>query len=336
MSDDVSQGRASGSARGFQAPPDGFDPLAASAAELAQHGLPRRPDREREPFLAARWAKTFGQPLSIVRADLAIEPIAPPRPSAPPDFSVDGWAGVARRMLRPRFEDPEFGGASAAADPYVRPATFISAEWVVPRLMGDPGDFDAYISIWVGLDGFPRADEDLEYSATPQQILRAGVQASSNSSGTEFEWVGWIEWYTTELGGTRASVENFPVQSGDRVAVVVCVPEPKSAAVFFANLSRDHGTSVPLDAPAPRLRSAGVTAQWIVEGYDPSISLPFSPVTFESCVAGSSDEVFHLTPDAVETNMFKLDGIGEPGPDVTTTRIASPTTAEVEWIGAPA
>jgi len=333
MNEDVSKATASGPARRFQAPPDGFDPSSASDAELARHGLPRRPDPEAEPFLAERWANVFGRSLSIVPAELEPRPITPPRAAAPPDYSVDGWAGVGRKMLEPRFLEPGFGGGTSAGDPYVRSATFVSAEWVVPRLMGDPGDFDAYISIWVGLDGFPDADDDLDPVARPQQILRGGLQAYSNPDGSSFEWFGWTEWYSSELGALRANITNFPVQSGDRVGIVVCVPEPKSATIFFANLSRDHGTSVALEAPAAHMRSAGRTAEWIVEGLDYSISLPFSPVIFEECVAGSSSEVFHLTPDGLETNMFKLDGIGELGPEVTRTRIISPTSAEVEWIG---
>jgi hypothetical protein len=64
-------------------------------------------------------------------------------------------------------------------------------------------------------------------------------------------------------------------------------------------------------------------------------SFPFSPVTFRECVAGSSSEVFHLEPDAISTNMFEVEGFATRGPDVARTSVISPTTAMVEWVGAP-
>jgi hypothetical protein len=217
----------------------------------------------------------------------------------------------------------------------VVPATFVSAEWEVPQLKGDPANLDDYLLIWAGLDGFPEADEDLVEIPPPGQILRGGVAAVPG--GSEFRWVAWAQWYTSEYGVTGATVTNFPVQSGDTVGVVICVTEPRSATVFLANLSREHGTSVVVPAPAAAPRffgSAGTTVEWIVEGGDPSTDLPFSPVTFRECVAGSPGEVIHLQPDALVTNMFAVEGFAEQGPDVTRTGVTSPTTAVVEWVGA--
>lgn len=39
-------------ARTFELPPDGFDPMTASADKLRRYGLPRRPDPDSEPQLA--------------------------------------------------------------------------------------------------------------------------------------------------------------------------------------------------------------------------------------------------------------------------------------------
>jgi hypothetical protein len=318
--------------RGFEPPPRGFDPTTASPDALSRHGLPRRPDAEREPYLAERWASVFGRPLEIVAAQLPSDPVTVRRrPDAAPDYGVDGWAGVARKMVPLGVFGP--GSGAVPAGSYFVPATFVSAEWEVPRVMGDPANLDEYLSIWVGLDGFPETDQDDVYESLPGQILRSGVSAVPGDGG--FRWVAWTEWYTSELGGVPATITNFSVQSGDTVGVVICVTEPRYATVFLANLSRNHGTSVVVPAPAaaPRLRSAGTTVEWIVEGGDPSISLPFSPVTFQGCVAGSAADVFHLEPDALVTNMFELEGFADRGPDVTRTSVTSPTTAVVEWVG---
>jgi hypothetical protein len=354
MSDEVSLKGAPDRARAFPELPAELDLSGASAEALARHGVPRRPDPEREPFLAERWAQVFGERLSIVPARL--EP-RPPGLSPVPAFGVGGWAGVGRARLEPRvlgtdlsgdgsgardpfaspttFVDPEFSGdGSGTGDPYVSPATFVSAEWVMPEITGNPFDLDQYLAIWVGLDGFPEADQDVEGPEGPPQILRGGISASTN--GTELRWAARAQWFTnSDAGSVAPAIVNFPVESGDRVGVVVCVTEPRLASVFFANLSRDHGTSVALEAPGPHVRSSGATAEWIVEGGDPSTALPFTPVTFENCVAGSSGEVFHLTPDPVLTNMFEMVGLDERGPDVTATRVTSPTSAVVDWIATP-
>jgi hypothetical protein len=327
--------------RSFEPPPPGFDPATATADALSQHGLPRRPDPEREPYLAERWASAFGRPLSIVAAELASDPLPfRGREDALTSYGVDGWAGVGRAIVRPGNAGPGSGGGPLPAGSYFTPATFVSAEWEVPKVTGDPTDLDKYLSIWAGLDGFPEADVD-PIDPPPGQILRGGVAAVPGAS--EFRWVAWAEWWTSEYGIAGATVTNFPVQSGDTVGVVVCVTQSRSATVFLANLSREHGTSVVVPAPAAaprRFGSAGTTVEWIVEGGDPFLgrpgtNLPFSPVTFRGCVAGSPADVFNLQPDALVTNMFALEGIAQvPGPNVTRTSVTSPTTAVVDYVGA--
>jgi len=49
--------------RVFPPPLKGFDPFTATKIELARHGLPPRPDRERQPVQAALWehiARRYG------------------------------------------------------------------------------------------------------------------------------------------------------------------------------------------------------------------------------------------------------------------------------------
>ena len=219
---------------------------------------------------------------------------------------------------------------------YEAAATFVAAEWEVPQVMGDPSNLDEFLSIWIGLDGFPAGDLSLVVEPpTSAQILRAGVRTTPTGGG--FQWLAFTEWFTqsSDQEQVRADVTNFPVQPGDTVSIVVCVTRPRSATIFLANLSRNHGTSVEVSAPTQIVRSSGTTVEWIVEGGDASISLPFSPVTFQGCVAGSSQEVFHLTPGDKLTNMFEVEDLAGRGPDVTSTIVPSPTTAVVEWIGTP-
>lgn len=333
MSGGSSESRGCDGVRGFAAPPIGFDASSAPAGVLSRYGVPRRPDPTDEPYLAGRWTEVFGRPLSITAAQFEIDPVSRPTPSAgAPDFSVDGWAGVGR-VIAPVVSLPGTRSGGVLNGGYKLPATFVVAEWEVPQVMGDPRNQDEFLSIWVGLDGFPAGDLSLVAEPPWSQILRAGVRTTPSGGG--FQWLAWTEWYSSDQTGLRATVTNFPVQSGDTVGIVVCVTRPRSATIFLANLSRNHGTSVEVSAPTQIVRSTGTTVEWIVEGGDPSVSLPFSPVTFQGCVAGSSREVFHLTPGDMLTNMFEVDELAGRGPDVTNTIVTSPTTAVVEWIGAP-
>lgn len=159
--------------RSFEPPRAGFDLGTASSDALSRRGLPRRPDPEREPYLAERWASVFGRPLSIVGAELASDPLMlRGRKDALTSYRVDGWAGLGRAIVRRGISDPGIGGGPVPAGAYLVPATFVSAEWEVPRVMGDPANLDDYLSIWVGLDGFPEADDGLVEEPVPGQILR--------------------------------------------------------------------------------------------------------------------------------------------------------------------
>lgn len=60
--------------RSYDPPPIGFDPRTASEDLLRHHGLPRRPDPNKEPDLAKIWELAFSRPLTFIKAELAINP----------------------------------------------------------------------------------------------------------------------------------------------------------------------------------------------------------------------------------------------------------------------
>lgn len=60
--------------RTFELPPDGFDPLRADPAALRRHGLPRRPDPEREPRLASLYQRAFSRPWNYTKPELVSDP----------------------------------------------------------------------------------------------------------------------------------------------------------------------------------------------------------------------------------------------------------------------
>jgi hypothetical protein len=46
----------------YPQPPEGFDPLSASDAELAKYGFPPRPDLRKAPALYAQWRRMVSLP----------------------------------------------------------------------------------------------------------------------------------------------------------------------------------------------------------------------------------------------------------------------------------
>ncbi len=93
--------------RTFEAPPAGFDPIAASDATLAHHGFPARPDPERQPEAFALWHREMTR-----FRDLGFKVVAPdfkqlakshgpsrrrtPGDSALVNGTSDNWSGAVR------------------------------------------------------------------------------------------------------------------------------------------------------------------------------------------------------------------------------------------------
>ncbi len=293
--------------RTYPAPGAGFDPHTAPDYLLRRHGLPRRPDPDREPELSRLWTQAFAHELNFVEAELAVDPHrsgrtalwVPGGPSVP-----QGWSGAFRRQ-------------SPGSD-FSDPATMVYAQWVIPEVLGvDPGDGDLQVGFWIGLDG-----------ADQMELLQAGVAAivSPGLFSTSIEWYAWTEWYTALTDSPAQSVQNFPVGAGDEIAVMVCARQPTSGFVSLANLTRKIATSVVVPAP-PGLHSYGATAEWIVEVPSGPALPTFEPITFTQCTAGSDTEVFHLQPDGLVVNM---EGNSD-GTPLTRSTILSPTSLQVQW-----
>ncbi len=47
----------------FEPAPDGLDPLTASLSKLSYHGIPARPDKDKEPEIYKMWHAVFSKKL---------------------------------------------------------------------------------------------------------------------------------------------------------------------------------------------------------------------------------------------------------------------------------
>jgi Peptidase A4 family len=299
--------------RGYDPPPAGFDPLVAPDELLLRHGLPRRPDPQREPGLARLWERAFGRPLTFVKAKLEID-----------------------RRLRDRNplqgKDAEFGPNNWAAA-VVRaggPFSWVFAEWVIPEVP-KKGVFadDVTIGFWVGLDGVTMGDD---------QVLQAGVRVTMHTQWwfwphVVVDWKAWTEWWVKGIESTDpVYLANFPVKPGDTVSFLVCAPRPDSLAwVNILNTSTGQHTTVDVPTPVGNdgvpVTLQGDSAEWAVEVVEPAApNLPqFDPITFDDCWAGHGEPTF----SAVGLSSADELNIAGPSGDLTDVQIVPPHTASV-------
>jgi Peptidase A4 family len=233
------------------APPSGFDPLAASAAELRARNLPPRPDRNASPAGYDRWAhimtsgakwvvptleKTniFHGPVKIAKSSKVVNSQA----------STDSynWSGDA-------IVTPYKGLISSNF-------YFLFGDYVIPNVRQPLGTCSGswdYSSEWVGIDGFDSND-----------VLQAGVEADAYCSGTTTAsfYSAWWEWYP--YSEVRISASSFPVSPGDDLFVEVWSTSQTAGHVLLYNYNTNVAVVVNFTPPTGTLLQ-GNSAEWVVE-----------------------------------------------------------------------
>ena len=128
-------------ARTFELPPDGFDPMTASAGELRRYGLPRRPDPDSEPQLARLYARALSRPRRFVKPELVV------------DSRLD--AINVKREGKADFSSGDWGGA-VVTTPASDPPNMVFAQFQVPTVLNfDPELTQQLVTgFWVGIGGY--------------------------------------------------------------------------------------------------------------------------------------------------------------------------------------
>lgn len=282
--------------RAHELPPEGFDPHTAPQELLQRHGLPRRPDPDKEPHLAWLWKRALARPPTFVKAELAADPLmsAPGlrRPKDPDFIGQQSWAGVIRTMT--------------AGTDFAEPATCVVTEVQVPEVYNLTPDQPVGVAFWAGIDaGGPSLQAGLTALVDPPGFLGFG-------GGLSFH-----VWARTDAAN---HVANFQISSGQTLLIMVNVDQSGGSA-YFHNLSTSLATSVLV----PGITVTGGTVEWIVEAVTDYLPF-FSTVTFDNCTAGTSTGLFYITPDEEILNITGNPAPGQDtGPNLTETFIASRT-----------
>jgi hypothetical protein len=289
MSDDADNPEALSRMRAYEPPPEGFDPQTAPQEVLRRHGLPRRPDHDREPELAWLWKRSLARPPTFVRAELAIDKVMSgrdPQGRRKLEFDplVNGWVGPSSwagivRELTPGTD-------------FAEPASCVFAELRVPQVYELTPDQPLAVAFWVGIDWFPNS------------ILQAGVTALVDPGhfgglwGAGVSFYVWTEWFPAY----PCYVANFPVSSGDIILIMVRQDEPDVGHVFFNNLTTGMATSILVYPPDDVTLAGTHRVEWIVEAATEYLPV-FSTVNFDTCIAGTPSRIFFPRPGGIFTEI---------------------------------
>jgi len=282
-------------ARTFELPPDGFDPMTASAGALRRYGLPRRPDPEREPHLARLYARAFSHPRKFLKPELVV------------DSRLDTIN--AKRQGRADFSSGDWGGAVVTTPVSALP-NVVFAQFQVPTVLNFDPEWTQPLTagFWVGIGGFGN-----------NSLLQAGIAATVTPTAL-FPFFGSVSyWAWTEWWPNGFIVNNLAISPGDAVSVLVCAPQPDHGVVSMENLTTGQVVTVGVDPP-PGLTANGPSAEWIIESL--STDTPaFTPWTCFNCTAGSHASTLNLT-GATTLNMADNEVL---------TTVTSPSSVTVNW-----
>jgi Peptidase A4 family len=243
----------------IEAPPAGFDPIAASDEDLAYHGFPPRPNQVEQPKAYATWAKAmnhsktrmvpsleqtgiFHGPAKVQKQanPTAVEGNAGRMPAPSNTLYSSNWSGYV-----------DFSGASSygTASYY-----YLVNDMIVPvaeQAFGAcTGGWD-WGSEWNGIDGWGSSD-----------VLQAGVEFDAYCSGSirSSYYSAWYEWYP--YGEVRIS--SLPVAPGDEVFVEVWHTSSTQGYAYLVNYTTNQSVQVGFTA-YPGYPLVGNSAEWVVE-----------------------------------------------------------------------
>lgn len=241
-----------------QAPPPGFDPRTADDATLKAHGLPPRPNKDKQPQKFAKWEKIMSGLKRFVVPDF--------ESTGSCDITSSKWTGAVTTKLDAgeSFDDVE--GTWIVPCPY--PPQCVS------------GTYDC--NSWIGLDGY----------GTSTDLLRAGTlqRVVANDSGEAISRTvfAWYQWYPED----RFKITSFPVNFGDTIDCEIWALSETEACVFFFNEGSGDWAGFYVEAPDGTTLK-GNSAEWIME--DPSLTesaysmANFASTYFNGCLATTTN-----------------------------------------------
>lgn len=269
-------------------PPAGFDVTMAGNRELAQYGLPERPDRVEEPELFAFWQ------LMLESGTEVIEPLFPWDPLAARLALGQRQGPMPRQEFSHRETSDNWSGAYIT--PLPRPNHFLHAmgSWSVPtasrpivppRGVGANPEYRS--STWIGIGG-ERTYNSMPQIGTSQNIVIEG-------GGQTVKLSAWWQWWIKDRKqhDIPIPIENFEVAEGDIILASLTVEAPTPGDVRFNLKNKRTKKIIAFKVRAPaNILPLGASVEWIHERptqHEEIYPLPkCTPVAFRHCLAQSA------------------------------------------------
>jgi hypothetical protein len=288
-------------------PPSGFDPLTASAQDLARAGYPPRPT---DPTLLARYQRFFNRTKSKFQY---IEPT----------FRVDSTKTThtnkgAKMGAGTETYDNWSGGVVYA--PSGQSFKWVQGDWVIPDVYPTAQNQWQYCANWIGLDGDGSGD-----------VCQAGMICAVYQSGSSIQRsiYPWHEWYPSSW----VEITNLSISPGDLVSMLICSAQgagSTTATIYFGNQSSGVSTSYQISAPGVT-KLVGNSAEWIVETPIVNGALTDMP---------DYGQVFFSTCEAYLTNGSVVNGgtgnnidLKQGNTTLSTGSLITPTIIECQYTG---
>ena len=284
-------------------PAKNFNPLTASAAELAANGFPVAPNdpRHQERFskVLTRLKGKFHYVEPTFKVNSAITHGPRSKRSGNAAETSSNWSGAV--VYAP------------ANDSF----KWIQGDWVVPDVAAPTPNTEYYCATWIGLDG--DASDD---------VFQAGVESEVSPTG-DVTIYPWWEWYPIP----EIQITNLGVKAGDMVTMLLCSASgagSTTGTVFFSNRTTGASTSVGLVAPQGT-QLLGNSAEWIVEA---------PTVNGSQSALADYGEVFFSVCDAYTVGGVTVDGgtgdtisMTAGGQTVSDAIVIAPTVVQCEYSG---
>jgi hypothetical protein len=288
------------------APPQGFDPLTASPADLAAHGFPPLPE---DPHHLERYKRVFSQ---LKHKFNYIQPTFRVR--------TDRIHGPRHRQATAGTETSTNWSGSVVYAPAGQSFKWVEGDWVVPNVDAPTQNQWYYCASWIGIDGDGSPD-----------VFQAGVETEVFQSGSSItrHVYPWWEWYPI----AEVQITNFAISPGDMVTVLLCSQQgvgSTTGTVYITNRTSGASTHVTLTAPGTT-KLVGNCAEWIVEaptvGGAQSALADYGEVFFSSCEAVTAG---NTTVNGGTGNNINMTAAGKV---VSDGNLITPTIVQCAYVG---
>ncbi|HEY3749908.1 MAG TPA: G1 family glutamic endopeptidase [Pseudonocardiaceae bacterium] len=295
-----------------------LDLASASNEDLADVGLPARPDDEHQLARYDRVLHQLRDKFNYIPATLRQNPEIQHRPR-------QTKAGPTANTATAGTETSTNWSGGVVAAPAGKSFSWVQGDWVIPDVDAPTDNQWYYAASWIGIDGDGSGD-----------VCQAGIQSAVFRSGGSVTRViyPWWEWFPEP----EIQITNLPVNPGDMITALLCTSGAgaTSASVFLTNRTTGDSTSVSFSAPTGT-SLVGNCAEWIVEAPtvngQQSAMADYGQVFFSVCeaflgtIAAGGTTVDGGTGDNINMN-------DSAGHEVSSGGLVTGTVVQCEYVGA--